>query len=406
MKYLVLLNRKFPYASGEAFIENEIDEISSFFDKVIVLPNNMTPKDKLTRKFKSDNVDVIVFEKTNLKLRNANYLVKGIFSKKDKKASGLKQKLYSGYFESASKTQAKKIFKALSKYNFTKNDEVIFYSYWMFTTAKAAVLLKEMFEPITNVKCVSRAHSFDIYEENRYLPQRELLLSRLDKVFPCSDNGTEYYQKKYPKYADKVETAYLGTYDHGECSIEPSDTLSIISCSRLAPEKRVELIANTLATLKDSGLKLSWTHLGGGEGYEHLKQTAENQLSFMETNLPGMIPNTKVYEYYKKNHYDVFLNVSSAEGLPVSIMEAASFGIPTIATNVGGSAEIIRPGVTGVVLKPDFKPSELAQILKDFAKKTPEEKLRQHNAVRKLWLEKFQAPANYAKFFQQLENIK
>ena len=35
--------------------------------------------------------------------------------------------------------------------------------------------------------------------------------------------------------------------------------------------------------------------------------------------------------------YHVFLNVSSSEGVPVSIIEAMSFGIPCIATNVGGT---------------------------------------------------------------------
>ena len=39
---------------------------------------------------------------------------------------------------------------------------------------------------------------------------------------------------------------------------------------------------------------------------------------------------------------DLFLTVSANEGIPVSIMEAQSFGIPVIATDVGGISEIVN----------------------------------------------------------------
>ena len=38
MKYLILIDRKFPYKTGEAFLENEINEISKFFDKIVIFP--------------------------------------------------------------------------------------------------------------------------------------------------------------------------------------------------------------------------------------------------------------------------------------------------------------------------------------------------------------------------------
>ena len=49
------------------------------------------------------------------------------------------------------------------------------------------------------------------------------------------------------------------------------------------------------------------------------------------------------------NDFDLFVNMSLSEGIPVSIMEAISFGIPIIATNVGGNAEIVNDE-TGVLI--------------------------------------------------------
>ncbi len=52
--------------------------------------------------------------------------------------------------------------------------------------------------------------------------------------------------------------------------------------------------------------------------------------------LRGGISNAEVFQFYRDNKVDLFVNASTSEGLPVSIMEAISFGIPSIATNVGG----------------------------------------------------------------------
>ena len=49
--------------------------------------------------------------------------------------------------------------------------------------------------------------------------------------------------------------------------------------------------------------------------------------------------NVKMNIYFRgiKNNVDAFINVSKSEGAAVSIMEAMSFGIPIILSNVGES---------------------------------------------------------------------
>jgi len=50
---------------------------------------------------------------------------------------------------------------------------------------------------------------------------------------------------------------------------------------------------------------------------------------------------------------DVLLLISASEGLPMSIVEAQSMGIPVIATNVGGIPEIVLDGVNGYLVPPN-----------------------------------------------------
>jgi len=49
---------------------------------------------------------------------------------------------------------------------------------------------------------------------------------------------------------------------------------------------------------------------------------------------------------------DIFVNPSYAEGLPTSVLEAGAVGTCCIATDVGGTREIIEDGVDGCLIKP------------------------------------------------------
>ena len=57
----------------------------------------------------------------------------------------------------------------------------------------------------------------------------------------------------------------------------------------------------------------------------------------------------------------------------MSIMECLSLGIPVVATDVGGSAEIVDDTV-GKVLHPDFSPTELSDFLTKYYQRSDKEK--------------------------------
>src|SRR5688500_16637156 len=49
---------------------------------------------------------------------------------------------------------------------------------------------------------------------------------------------------------------------------------------------------------------------------------------------------------------DVFVSPSWAESFPYNVLEAMAAGLPVVATDVGGTAEAVEHGVTGVVVPP------------------------------------------------------
>lgn len=60
--------------------------------------------------------------------------------------------------------------------------------------------------------------------------------------------------------------------------------------------------------------------------------------------------------------------MSLSEGIPVSIMEAISFGIPIIATNVGGNAEIVNDE-TGVLIPVNIDQAAFNETVSDIMNK-------------------------------------
>lgn len=62
----------------------------------------------------------------------------------------------------------------------------------------------------------------------------------------------------------------------------------------------------------------------------------------------GKISPTDIHKYYQSA--DIFVLPSYGEGLPLSVLEAMSCGIPVIASNVGGIPEVVKEGENGFII--------------------------------------------------------
>lgn len=88
------------------------------------------------------------------------------------------------------------------------------------------------------------------------------------------------------------------------------------------------------------------TFLGTGSLYTRLRdEVATNG----DTNVDIAGATKDVATYYQT--HDVLLLPSTAEGLPYALLEAGSYAMPAIASDVGGVHECVRDGRTGYLLK-------------------------------------------------------
>ena len=274
-----------------------------------------------------------------------------------------------------------------------------FYSYWLLEGAYAAALLQKGY----NVKAYSRAHRVDVWDGmSAYgiVPSRNATLRTITSVFVCSQDGQIYLKSKNPQYADKFCVSYLGTQDYGWT---PGDNREkefvIVSCARIEPVKRVELLAEALKNIKDK--KIHWVHFGDGSCRKKVEESIAELPGNIRVSLMGTTQHDDVMAYYCQNAVNLFVNTSSSEGLPVSIMEAISFGIPVIATDVGGTREIVNTD-TGRLISADFSPEDLTAHIRDYIKKDSATYCADRKMVRKFWENNFAAKANYDSFYREM----
>lgn len=85
---------------------------------------------------------------------------------------------------------------------------------------------------------------------------------------------------------------------------------------------------------------------------------------------------------------DVFVQPSTLlEGLPVVLTEAASSGLPLIATDIGGSAELVQDGLNGFVVPPAN--SEIIMEKIKFLTESTDERKKMGEESRKIWEQRF-----------------
>ncbi|MBK7666195.1 MAG: glycosyltransferase [Sphingobacteriaceae bacterium] len=240
---------------------------------------------------------------------------------------------------------------------FTSNSVV--YAYWADNLATTASILVQRYQQ--SAKCVARGHGFEIFEEqtpNKMIKFRGFQYQYLNKLFADSKNGLKHLDSRsqYQNFNSKNSLAYVGTADYG---IGPFDTteFNIVTCSVVRDVKRVHLLTEIL---KHISFSLTWHIMGDGPLLDELKKLNNELPKNIKVIYYGYMSNKNIFQFYKTTSVNLLVSLSSSEGLPVSMIEAQSFGIPILSTDVGGCNEICNEQ-TGFLVEKNFNPTDVAK---------------------------------------------
>ena len=409
---LVLLCDNYPLSAGEFFIDDEIKVVATNFEKVYVFIYEQK-RTNLNRHV-PENLEVIIYDgkingwnKTRrlfslFSILFLNEFYSAITKYKIRFSVKLMKIIYMDIVRSSI------LIKQLNEVIKIKNlslEETIFYSYWHDYKSLA---LARLCKKNRNFKGIARAHRWDVYfyaNTPSYLPFKKFIISNLSKTFAISEDGKSEFEKLLcKKLDDKIIISKLGKFNHQKPKIEnETDSFLFCSCSSIIPVKRVALIIDLISKIKvDKTIK--WVHFGDGYLMNEIEQIAKIRLLDISFELKGIIPNNEILEYYRDNFVDLFINLSESEGIPVSIMEALSAGIPVLATDVGGIKEAINMK-HGFLIPKDVDVSETATVIENFLKSKKENQLQYRINAYDYWKKNYEAENNYSLFVNYLNEI-
>lgn len=417
-KSLYLITEEYPFKLDEKpFIYPELDELSSKFDVTIVSSHFMSENENGIRSDldMKDSIKivnypyggVVKFEVIKyiipffLDLCNWREIAK-IIRAKQKILGRIKHCLF--FYASGVK-----YYHWFKEQDIIKKDEQgVIYSYWY---NYRILLLCKYRNKFNNCKILTRAHGYDLYEDQstvNWQPYKSYMDMKLDQVIFISEHGYRYYIKHFAQVKDNIDKYQIFRLGITRQEIKKLCTsrnfFLLVSCSGVIPVKRVHLIVEALSKIDFHWIK--WVHFGNGDLLESIRMDAENLLGTKDNityKFMGMCPNQEILRYYQENVPDAIILTSYSEGSPVALQEALACAIPIIATAVGGIPEMIDGN--GILLSANPTADQVADAIMALCNMNDEERTIMRIRSLEIWEADYDRERNTKKFVDCLQEL-
>ncbi|MCL2064727.1 MAG: glycosyltransferase family 4 protein [Candidatus Cloacimonetes bacterium] len=127
-----------------------------------------------------------------------------------------------------------------------------------------------------------------------------------------------------------------------------NDTLNIVSVLRFSKQKNIVSTIEQAIRVVKKYQNIKFTFIGDGELFEECCLLVNKEEKSEQIVLCGWVSDVRE----KLIEYDIFMLNSSWEGLPISILEAMSVGLPVICSNIKGNNELVCDA-NGWLLEPN-----------------------------------------------------
>lgn len=405
---IALCTTAFPYLHAEyPFISKEFDYLQKHTRLALILTHQ---KGSVKGIEVQDTVDVVMdSELKSTPISFTQYVRFGIKVLIPMGIKLVKKSITNGSLSvKAIKIQISQYLRYLKKANqiddYIKSRNItVLYSYWFDHWNAIACVYKVMFN--SKITVVSRAHRYEIdYIKNpvHFNAYRYFQFKHTNRVYFISKTWMDLIERRIKPREGQFLYRPMGVgFNSNYLPVEVASNppYQILSISPHIPLKRMNFIAEVL---KQMGVPVIWHHFGE----KNLKNdlVVNLQGTNVEYKCYGFVRTEELLRFMETNPIHFMVNASTIEGVPVSMMEAISRGIPLIGTNVGGVSEIISNEV-GYLIDADIEIAVFSQKLHNWLANYTFGTIEQRKNIIQYGIKKFDQHTNYTQFCHELNQL-
>jgi glycosyltransferase involved in cell wall biosynthesis len=190
-------------------------------------------------------------------------------------------------------------------------------------------------------------------------------LTGVKYLIPVSMSLSAYLQQLGYSYR-RIKPVFNGVPTPGPLPKrkKPDNMLVLGTIALFRPRKGIEILLEAMAQLRKQDISIRLIAVGPFEtsDYQASIHALCDKLAINELiEWTGFCKNVNK----ELSHMDVFILPSIfGEGMPMVILESMAMGVPVIASDVEGIPEVIKSGVTGIIVSPN-NPTALAKAIAD-----------------------------------------
>ena len=206
---------------------------------------------------------------------------------------------------------------------------------------------------ILHIKVVVHCHGacFEKFYNSIKESKKEYIkktFAKTEKVIVLSESWKEFFKTIVDE--NKIAVLYNSVnvpdkIDRNELNKVPTG----LFLGRIGERKGAYDLIETVKNIKNEGIKIKILMAGDGE-IQKAKDIIKKENIEDSIEILGWIDNKQKEEYLKSS--DFYILPSYDEGMPMSVLEAMSYSLPVITTDVGGIPEIIQNKNNGIMVKP------------------------------------------------------
>lgn len=183
-------------------------------------------------------------------------------------------------------------------------------------------------------------------------------LSEFDRVVVATDLQRQDMLVDFPDATKEIVTIPVGGVSDQMTPYKPrslSQPIRLMTASRLAIEKHVDLIVKAVAKIHNQGIDIRFDIYGDGNQETKIKKAIEETEAGNYVTMKGV--SNDLADVYPQ--YDAFISASFSEGFGLTYIEALNAGLPVITFNARfGAVELIKDGQNGFLQ--EFKREDFA----------------------------------------------